>query len=151
MKTSRHSGFTLIELMIAVAILAIVSAIAVPLYNNYIREGRLGAMRQNLDTLRIALEDFRLESADGNYGAAGSYTTSTIKTTFGWEPDGDAGRYTYGARTTSATVGPPRTPASYDVWAVDPIAQVWLRCENRMNRCCDDKTPGVSGPSDPCP
>ncbi len=102
------------------------------MYNNYIREGRLGAMRQNLHTLRVALEDFRLENVAGNYGAAATYsTTAAINTQYGWQPDGDAGRYTYGARVTAGA-----TP-SYDVWAIDPVARVWLRCDNRMNRCCD--------------
>jgi type IV pilus assembly protein PilE len=142
MNSQRLRGFTLIELMIAVAILAIVSAIAVPLYNNYIREGRLGAMRQNLDTLRIALEDFRLENAAGNYGAAATYsTTAAVGTQFNWQPDGDAGRYTYGVRTTAGT------PPSYDAWAVDPVALVWLRCDNRMNRCCN----GTGTTTSACP
>ena len=34
-QTSRAGGFTLVELMIAVAILAIIAAVALPLYNQY--------------------------------------------------------------------------------------------------------------------
>jgi prepilin-type N-terminal cleavage/methylation domain-containing protein len=134
-----HRGFTLIELMIAVAILAIVSAIAVPAYNNYVREGRLGAMRQNLDTLRIAVEDFRLENAAGTYGTVRTYDKALILSSIGWRPDGDANRYDYGLQVTSAT--------SYNAWAIDTAARVWLRCDNRLNRCCD----GTGTTTSACP
>ena len=59
--------------MIAVAILAIVAAIAIPAYNGYIRESRLGAMRMNLDTLRIAVEAYRLDSRQQLRTATGRY------------------------------------------------------------------------------
>jgi len=71
-------GFTLIELMIAVAILAIVAAVAIPAYNGYIRESRLGAMRMNLDTLRIAVEAFKLDSTNSTYKHATIATPSYI-------------------------------------------------------------------------
>ena len=36
----KHAGFTLIELMITIAIVAIIAAIAIPSYDNYVRETR---------------------------------------------------------------------------------------------------------------
>jgi type IV pilus assembly protein PilE len=88
-------GFTLIELMIAVAILAIISAIAIPAYRGYIAESRLGAMRMNLDTLRVAIEAFRLDDASGSYGAVGKLDLAAIDTRYGWKPEGDSGAYSY--------------------------------------------------------
>ncbi len=41
MSVRRQYGFSLIEIMIAVAILAIISAIAIPLYQGYIAEARI--------------------------------------------------------------------------------------------------------------
>jgi type IV pilus assembly protein PilE len=99
----KDRGFTLIELMIAVAILAIVAAIAIPAYQGYIRESRLGAMRMNLDTLRIAVEAFRLDDAAGSYGTVGKLDVSAIDTRFGWKPEGDSSDYSYIADITGTT------------------------------------------------
>lgn len=51
MKTSNH-GFTLIELMIVVAVIAILSAIAIPQYQNYVSRSRAAAALSELDGVR---------------------------------------------------------------------------------------------------
>ncbi|PHQ23911.1 pilus assembly protein PilE [Marinobacter guineae] len=48
MKTKLHTGFTLIELMITVAIIAIIAAIAFPLYQNQIEQTRRTTAQSDL-------------------------------------------------------------------------------------------------------
>ena len=142
---SASHGFTLIELMIVVAILAIITAIAIPAYNGYIREARLGTARANADSLRVFLEDYRLENNTyvGPNAGGGTYTSlSNLQTDFGWRPDGDQGQFSYRVEV-SAT--------SYNIGVTHTATGDWIRCENRMNKCCDNKTSGASGVGNACP
>lgn len=95
-KMHQQRGFSLVELMITVAILVVIAGIAIPAYNGYIREARLSAARANLEPLRVALEDYRI---DNNTYLAGSWDPSGNKTlqtgALGWKPDGDEGQYVY--------------------------------------------------------
>lgn len=52
------SGFTLIELMIVVAIIAILAAIALPIYSTYITRSKLTDAQNNLSAARVGMEQF---------------------------------------------------------------------------------------------
>jgi prepilin-type N-terminal cleavage/methylation domain-containing protein len=122
-------GFSLLELMIAIAIISVLAGIAIPLYDGYIREGHLATMRMTLDGLRTPVEDFRLEN--GSYGATGNLVgVAAIDGRFSWEPSGDSSPYTYTVVVTGTN--------SYDVLGTyNANAAIWVRCDNRFSNCCD--------------
>ena len=71
-KRSLAQGFTLIELMIVVAIVAILATVAIPSYQDYIRRGQLPEAFTFLSDLRVKLEQYyqdnRAYSTNGTCG-----------------------------------------------------------------------------------
>jgi general secretion pathway protein G len=59
----RESGFTLLELMIVVAILAIIASVGVPQYVSALRIARVGKARQELITVAQAVDSFMANNA----------------------------------------------------------------------------------------
>ena len=51
-------GFTIIELMIAVAIIAILAAIALPAYNDYVQRAKITEAFTSLSDFRVRMEQF---------------------------------------------------------------------------------------------
>ncbi|WP_201575853.1 pilin [Psychrobacter sp. H8-1] len=57
-----QKGFTLIELMIVVAIIGILAAIAIPQYQNYVGRSNVAAAVQTVSSNKTGLEDFVLNN-----------------------------------------------------------------------------------------
>jgi prepilin-type N-terminal cleavage/methylation domain-containing protein len=85
---SAQKGFTLMELMIAVGIVAVISAIAVPVYTGYIETSRESVLANNISTIEVFQEDFRLRT--GSYLLVAA-DLAAITAGIGWEPQGDDG------------------------------------------------------------
>ena len=69
MKQNYSSGFSLIELMVAVAIVGILAAIAMPSYNNYVIRGSRAAAQTELLQLAAVQEKIYLNSIPNAYTA----------------------------------------------------------------------------------
>ena len=60
-KKNRNEGFTLLELIIVMSIMAILVSIAVPNFSAAIRQGREAVLRENLFTLRKVISEYEVD------------------------------------------------------------------------------------------
>ncbi|HNE59451.1 MAG TPA: type IV pilin protein [Ottowia sp.] len=109
--TARPTGFTLIEVMIVVAIVAILAAIALPSYNEYIRRGHRADARAGLLQAQQWLE--RAATATGVY-------PTSLPASLTWSGDGTK-RY-------DIALAAGATNAAFTLTATPKGAQVGDKC-----------------------
>ena len=151
---NNEKGFTLIELMIVVAIIGILAAIAIPNFLNYQLKAKTAEAKTNLGAIRTSEEAYAAEADEyltaastpaGNATASKkAWAASVPFSAIGFQPAGEV-YYRYGVHDTAIAVGSAALTASGANDAVgsgiSPVAgttQIWI---NAMSDLDGDTTP----------
>lgn len=85
-------GFTLLELMVVVAIVGILAAVALPSYQGYIDQARQATLRSAAQSMAVRQALYRAE--EGTYSSEG-WSPGDGPTETGWAPSDGADAFTY--------------------------------------------------------
>ena len=77
----KNGGFTLVELIVVIAILAILAGVAIPVYSGYITKAKDAAAITELDALQTAVQAANATNANGIEALTVSGTTATVTVT----------------------------------------------------------------------
>jgi type IV pilus assembly protein PilE len=119
-------GFTLIELMITVAIIAILAAIALPSYQDYVRKGRRADAQSFMQEVVARQQHFLLDRRAYATGtdSSGGITPATSTGGLGMAiPTNVSGFYTVTMATDNTTA-----PPSFTVTATPAGSQAYEKC-----------------------
>ena len=140
---SKNRGFTLVELMVVVAIIAIISAVALPMYSNFRQKSRVGTVIKSIAGTIPALQDWFGDQGDfteialnpdntffGNKGAmlvrVGTGLPVIQNCTYSVSTAGAGNRYTFVIHFEFAGFKCPPNKCSGDYC---------LTCDSELNKC----------------
>jgi len=120
-RLNNKRGFTLIELMIVVAIIGILAAIAIPNVISYLKKSKTAEAKQFLSTLRTLEEAYKAEND----------TYSNSLTAIGWTTPTNWKYYSSFSITTATTsaftarvVGNIDSDSGTDAWTIDQAGNI---------------------------
>jgi len=114
---SNSAGFTLIEMMIVIAIIGVLAAIAVPSYKNYTVKSKRADMMAEMQNIASNIEAKKL--------ATGSYTSVKIDGLAGNFPRQGSAAYTIAITPSSTTAdGTKLTSGKWTITAVPTAGQI---------------------------
>lgn len=131
-----ENGFTLVELMITVAILAVLGSVAVPMYSNYINRAKQADAIIALKAAQMAQEQFFSENNaySGTVDILPGFADASVNDSY------VKGEYTLSA---SATTAPAFSVVAIRV--VDGATDRWTISNTNIEPVCDTSVSGIEG------
>lgn len=130
----KSAGFTLIELMIVIAIVSILLAIGIPAYNDQMRKSRRSEAKQLLSDLVLKQEKWR-----SNHATYGTMTQIGGAASIA----SDSGYYTVGAVTLPAATGTCAAPSTSNSYVITATAAGTQASDTRCATMVITNTCGV--------
>lgn len=112
---NNQQGFTLIELMIVVAIIAILAAIAIPQYQNYVARSQMSRAMGEVGALKTAVEDCLASGDTSCSNAELESSLGTISKFDGFSSDDGAGKMSISLGTNAS----PKVRSATITWTRD--------------------------------
>ena len=134
-RSSKASGFSLIELLLVLAVLGIISAIAIPSFLGQRRRARvIGDAQANAAVLRMQMESFKADT--GLYASTAKTFTWTKGAFTGTASTNPAPSFTGGNSRMNFSLNVPTSGLTYTLTVYDPLlasAKVYQTNQNGSN------------------
>lgn len=101
----RLGGFTLLELLISIGILSILITLSANLYSYSQKKSRDARRKTDLENVRIALESYRSNNAEGNYSDSLNLLVPSYIPALPTDPLSNIYKYTYSYNGSDYTIG----------------------------------------------